>query len=185
MALLALNLSLELNIFDSRHCVCQQIKQWSPTIGGSCGNEFTFDSPGCTEHPNVHGRGRNHVFVLLKTGQDVTIRDILLPWKIESILGKHAEAMQADRRAIENQEFKAAAEVAFETKGTYEYQYFNSKRRNTTCEEPEVEQQPALENLRKVAVQKRMEVKMRPKPGGIDPRTSSQAQSDKQKEKVN
>ncbi|KAF2450816.1 hypothetical protein P171DRAFT_479883 [Karstenula rhodostoma CBS 690.94] len=162
-------------------CFCQQIKQWSVTIAGACGNLFTFESPGCTIHRNALGRGRNDIFVRLKNGQPLTNRIILYPWEVEEIEREHAEATQPDQRAIENEELREEAELEWETSGTYQHEFFNSKRRAKTYEEPEKAPESTLEELKNDKLQK-LQKKMKAKTDGLDLRKMTQARSGKQKE---
>ncbi|KAL5381647.1 hypothetical protein DPSP01_007095 [Paraphaeosphaeria sporulosa] len=166
-----------------KHAFCQQVKRWSATIRGACGNIFTFPSGGCTTHRHVYGRGRNEIFVRLKNNEPLTNSGILYPWEVEGIERQHAEAEQPDQRAVEIQKIQDEAEAEFEANGTLVHEIFNLKRRAKIFEQPEAVPEPTPEELKKAERQK-IEEKLNAKTIGVDPRKASQGGKQKKEEEA-
>jgi hypothetical protein len=111
------------------------MKTLSDTAEDICGNQFNFESGGCTIHKRVHGWNRNGIYVKKKRDQSILWRDVLWPHEIQTLENQHLEEMEADRKAVENQEILAEADA----EGRYAYERFNerkraSDRRNQTLE---------------------------------------------------
>lgn len=107
-------------------CVfCVEMKTLSDAAVDICGNQFNFQSGGCTTHKRVNGWDRNNVYFKRKNKLAIVWRDVLWPSEIKRLNDQPLEEIEDESKAMENQRILAEADA----EDMYAYKRFNERKR--------------------------------------------------------